>query len=123
MKRLFDLLVVLIVLGLQDPVATTGVSATHPVDVSVRPSVALAPATVWVNAFVFPSTDNRALEVSVMSSEDEGRLSLEPLDEDSAIQHLFEYKDLGAGDYHVRACVTRVTGADVCAVARLVITE
>lgn len=118
MKCLFLAALVLFLIGVRDPVSADWVSKDHPINVTATPHVGLAPMDVYISAFVFPSKDNRVLEVQVklegMASDEYVDLSWEQIDEMAPIQHIFEFKHLEGGIYIAQACVTDVKEKHVC---------
>jgi hypothetical protein len=93
------------------PVApTTFVAAKEPLSIRVSPSVAFAPATLFIHTWIDPDSNNRALEV-VAESDDFYRSSTVQLEGDRAPKATsFAFRSLPSGEYEVRASVIGADG-------------
>lgn len=79
------------------------IDSSGAVSVKVSPRVAREPAQINVRVSIEPNSDNRALEV-IAESATFLRRSYQQLDGDRAARtSVFQYRDLPAGDYDVRA--------------------
>ena len=86
------------------------------VSVSAFPGVAQEPAWITVRVFVEPDPENRALEVIAESENFFSKSRLQLNGERTARTRVFEYRDLLAGDYDIRAVLID-QGGDPGAVA------
>ncbi len=87
--------------------AGTPAAVSEPLAISVHPIVSMAPATVTLNVTIEPDERNRLLTV-VTDSTDFYSASEVSLDGDKAARtQRFTVKNLPAGDYLVRARITR----------------
>jgi len=87
--------------------------ATERVSVRVSPTVAFAPASLFVNATVDVNPENRALEI-IAESADFYRSSEVALDGDHAPRITqFLFKSVPRGSYEVRAVLRGVSGREL----------
>jgi hypothetical protein len=86
------------------------IDSSGAVSVNVSPRVAREPARIIVRVTIEPNSDNRALEV-VAESATFFRSSRQQLDGAHAARtSVFQYRDLPAGDYAVRAVLRDAAG-------------
>ena len=101
---------------------TLPLNAGEGLSMRVRPTVAMAPATVTVVVRVESDRENRALEV-VAESEEFFRSSQVQLDgADARRVNTFEFRDLPSGAYQVSGRVTRADGRQLAVTNSLKVT-
>jgi len=96
--------------------------ASRPLAIAVNPVVSMSPATVTVSITVEPNEQNRVLRV-VTDSADFYSASEVTLDGNRAARlQRFTVRNLPAGDYVVRARLTRADDSERVAEAHVVVT-
>jgi hypothetical protein len=102
--------VILAVLCLCGLTSAKALDGHEPLTAQISPRIASAPGFITVRAFIDASDDNRGLEVIARSDDFERRSTIELNGGAAPRLNVFQFPNLPAGEYDVRAALLGANG-------------